>query len=445
MPHDIHRLSSPDAMARRTDELFREHQQSIYVRTDRWFAMLMALQWLGGIFAALVISPRTWIGAQSQVHIHVWAAIFLGGILSAFPIALTLSRPGWASTRHVVAVGQMLWSALLIHLTGGRIETHFHVFGSLAFLAFYRDWRGLITATVVVALDHLMRGVYYPQSVYGILTASPWRWLEHAWWVLFEDAFLVAYCIRGVAEMRSIAQRTTQLEAANKELEGFTYSVSHDLRAPLRHVAGFVGLLQQESAASLDAKGRRRLKAISESADRMGVLIDDLLAFARVGRSGMQKSAVNLNQLVQETLDELQPVTKGREIAWKIDPLPAVQADREMMRQILVNLISNAVKFTRTRPRAEIEIGSLPNGEDDAVIFIRDNGVGFDPQYVDKLFGVFQRLHSSDEFEGTGIGLANVRRVVQRHGGKAWAEGAVDGGATFYFSIQKTNGGSNGR
>src|ERR1041384_7410908 len=200
------------ATAQRADELFREQQHSIHLQADGMFAWLMVFQWLGGILAAMVVSPRTWEGTISHVHVHVWAAAVLGGAISAFPIALALALPGRTVTRHVIAAGQMLWSALLIHLTGGRIETHFHVFGSLAFLAFYRDWRVLITATLVTALDHLVRGVFWPQSVYGVFVASQWRWVEHTAWVIFEDIFLIVSCRRSLAEMRDRAERTAALE-----------------------------------------------------------------------------------------------------------------------------------------------------------------------------------------------------------------------------------------
>jgi len=241
-------------------------------------------------------------------------------------------------------------------------------------------------------------------------------------------------------EQRVVA-RTAELEAANKELEAFSYSVSHDLRAPLRHVIGFVELLEQDAGPSLSKTSLQHLTTISQSAKRMGDLIDDLLAFSRLGRATLQKTDVNLDELIREALGDFQAETKGRNIICKIHPLPSVRADRALLRMVLINLISNAVKFTGTRVEAKIEIGCTPNGNSETVIFIRDNGAGFDPQYAQKLFNMFQRLHSQTEFEGTGIGLANVQRIIQRHGGRTWAEGVVDGGATFYFSIPKQSGG----
>jgi PAS domain S-box-containing protein len=214
--------TNPDrdaATSRRVAEIFDEHQRLVHRRTDRMFAGLMALQWVAGVAAALWVAPKTWAGAESQTHPHVWAALLLGGAISSLPIALAVTRPGHATTRYTVAVGQMLMGALLIHLTGGRIETHFHVFGSLAFLSFYRDWRVLVPATVVVAADHFLRGLLWPQSVYGVLAASEWRWLEHAGWVLFEDTFLLIAIRHSIGEMRGIAERTAEIESLNEGLE----------------------------------------------------------------------------------------------------------------------------------------------------------------------------------------------------------------------------------
>jgi two-component system sensor histidine kinase/response regulator len=198
--------------SRRADELFEISERAIHRRTDRLFAGLMAFQWIAGIIFALWVSPLAWFGPLSRTHVHVWAAVLVGGVICLPPAMLALLRPGLPSTRYTVAVAQMLMGALLIHLSGGRIETHFHVFGSLAFLAFYRDWRVLVPATIVVALDHMLRGVFWPQSVYGVLAASQWRWLEHAAWVLFEDVFLVVSCRRSREEMRETADRTAALE-----------------------------------------------------------------------------------------------------------------------------------------------------------------------------------------------------------------------------------------
>jgi PAS domain S-box-containing protein len=210
------KLTQPETSSARAEELFQQHRREIFRNTDRLLAKLMLFQWVACIVIALVISPRTWAGETSEIHIHVWAAIFLGGAISIFPIWMTRAWPGAAVTRHVIAGAQMLMSALLIGLTGGRIETHFHVFGSLAILSFYRDWRVLIPATLVVGLDHFLRGIYWPYSVYGVLTASPWRSIEHAAWVVFEDVFLVISCLRSIRDMRFIAYRTAALEATEQ-------------------------------------------------------------------------------------------------------------------------------------------------------------------------------------------------------------------------------------
>jgi K+-sensing histidine kinase KdpD len=236
---------------------------------------------------------------------------------------------------------------------------------------------------------------------------------------------------------QKLANRAAELESSNKELESFAYSVSHDLRAPLRHVVGFSELLQKQAASLLDDKSQRYIKTILDSAKKMGKLIDDLLSFSRIGRAETKRSLVNLEQLVKDVVSEIEQETRGREIAWKFDALPVCYGDRSMLMLVLVNLVSNAVKFTRMRTRAEIEIGCADGDNDDLEVFVRDNGAGFDMQYANKLFGVFQRLHRADEFEGTGIGLATVQRIIHRHGGKVRAEGAVDQGATFYFSLPK--------
>jgi PAS domain S-box-containing protein len=234
-----------------------------------------------------------------------------------------------------------------------------------------------------------------------------------------------------------VRDRTAELQAANQELESFSYSVSHDLRAPLRHIEGFVDILQSTKQECLDAEAGQHLRTISDAAQQMARLIDDLLAFSRTARAEVKKVKVRLNDIVRATINDLGHEFRGRSIDWQIMELPEVQADPVLLRHVYNNLVGNALKYTRKRPQARIEIGVEPN-RTEHILYVRDNGVGFDMRYAHKLFGVFQRLHRASEFEGTGIGLANVRRLVARHGGRTWAEGALDVGATFYFSLPKS-------
>jgi len=234
---------------------------------------------------------------------------------------------------------------------------------------------------------------------------------------------------------QKVVERTAQLTAVNKELEAFSYSVSHDLRAPLRHIGGFTDLLLKNVALQENAVARRYLSMVIDSVRQMGALIDDLLSFSRMGRSELMKGRLDLNDIIQNVIAELTPGTEGRAIEWKIGDLPEIHGDTAMMRVVFVNLLSNALKYSRGRNPAVIEVGSERGPDGKTVFFVRDNGVGFDMKYVDKLFGVFQRLHTVDEFEGTGIGLATVRRIIQRHEGRIWAQAAVDQGATFYFTF----------
>ncbi|MEK7677338.1 MAG: ATP-binding protein, partial [Verrucomicrobiota bacterium] len=265
-----------------------------------------------------------------------------------------------------------------------------------------------------------------------------------------------------LAVQRALA---AQLAEANQELESFSYSVSHDLRAPLRHIHGYVDMLGRAIEGQLSDKAQRYLKTIADASGEMGRLIDDLLAFSRMGRAELHEARVDLDRLVQECIRNLEMATRDRHIEWKISPLPQATGDPSMLRQVFANLLGNAVKYTRPRDLAVIEIGVMEgvecrvssDGKGDEcrvtsvgkvaaltlnpqpstlTFFIRDNGVGFDPQYAHKLFGVFQRLHRADEFEGTGIGLANVRRIIARHSGRSWAEGKPGEGATFYFTLK---------
>src|SRR5579883_1582921 len=233
-----------------------------------------------------------------------------------------------------------------------------------------------------------------------------------------------------------LVKRSAQLEAANKELETFSYSVSHDLRAPLRHINGYLQALLEEADSTLNDEARRYLGAISDSAKRMSTLIDDLLAFSRTSRIVPAEADVEMSPLVEEVIAEMASETSGRNVLWDLKPLPAVRADRSLMKQVWTNLLSNALKYTRPRNPAEVAVGCEDKGAC-WEFFVRDNGVGFDMRYAEKLFGVFQRLHTQEEFEGTGIGLANVRQIVRRHGGETRATSELGVGTTVYFSLPK--------
>nr|PZN03757.1 MAG: hypothetical protein DIU74_05075 [Pseudomonadota bacterium] len=235
---------------------------------------------------------------------------------------------------------------------------------------------------------------------------------------------------------KMVQARTAQLQMANRELEAFSYSVSHDLRAPLRHISGFASLLGERPSVQEDAEAQRLIGVVTRAAGRMAALIDDLLAFSRVSRLQMETQDVPLGELVRDIVQEFNLASPDRQVRWIVHELPVVHGDRQLLRAVLVNLLDNALKYTRPRATAVIEVGSGEAG-DMVAVYVRDNGVGFDMQYAEKLFGVFQRLHSQEEFEGTGVGLANVQRIVERHGGRVWAQGEPGKGATFWFTLPR--------
>lgn len=290
----------------RVADIFSEHQRNICQSTDRMFALLMAIQWVAGVIAAYWISPLTWAGTTSQTHLHVWAALLLGGAISSLPIMLALTRPGRVSTRYTVAVGQMLMGALLIHLTGGRIETHFHVFGSLAFLSFYRDWRVLVPATVVVAADHFLRGVFWPQSVYGVITASEWRWLEHAGWVLFEDTFLLIAIKRSISEMWNIAGRTAESENLNGELERRVVERTRQLAAANRGLEKEVAERKLADKALRDSEARYRL-LFESNPFPMWVYDLETLSFLAINEAAVHCYGYSREEFLAMTIKHIRP------------------------------------------------------------------------------------------------------------------------------------------
>lgn len=443
------------------NELFHHHQRTIYERTDCLFRRLLLFQWLGIVIISLLVSPRTWIGTRSEIHIHVWAAFVLGGLITAFPCVLTFKYPGATLTRHVIAVAQMLSSALLIHVTGGRIETHFHVFGSLAFLSFYRDWRVLIPATVVVAADHFLRGVFYPASVYGVLSGAEWRFLEHAWWVVFEDVFLIAACLRGTAEMRQIAVRTAEMikaneaaevarkaaEAANRAKSEFLANMSHEIRTPLNGVCGMLDLL---NATTLNDRQRRHTLVAKNSASSLLSVINAILDFSKIeaGKLELAHDSFDVGLVVEDVVEMMAGPAgrKGIDLVAQVDramPNP-VHGDGDRLRQILVNLVNNAIKFTE-RGHVIVRVSQQAQSGADNLTFrfeVADTGIGIPRDRMDRLFKSFSQVDASTtrKYGGTGLGLAISKQLAELMGGAMGVESVEGAGSTFWFTVKLRQG-----
>ena len=428
---------------------FRREHGRILRRTDRMFAGLLAFEYLAGIGAALWLSPLTWEGEVASPHVHVNTALVLGLLIIALPITLAFTIPGRVVTRHAVAVGQMLMSALLIHLLGGRIEAHFHIFGSLAFLAFYRDWRVLLTATVVVALDHILRGYYWPRSVYGVASGAEWRWLEHAGWVLFENAFLTSACVIGVRELRAAARREVEMavaadanarsEEATKAKARFLATVSHEIRTPLNGVVGMTELLL---TTPLNARQAQFAGVIRSSADTLLSLINDVLDFSKIeaGKLTLDETDTDVRQLVEEVCDIVAPRAAERGIELISGVAPSIagsfRADAVRLRQVLMNLVSNAVKFT---DRGEVVVRLEPEHAAPGMFrfSVTDTGVGIPPERMGMLFKLFSQVDDSPtrSHGGTGLGLAISRQLVELMGGTIGVESEPGKGSTFWFSL----------
>jgi two-component system sensor histidine kinase/response regulator len=471
----------------RARELFAQYRTDIHVRTDRLFAGLMVFQWLLGLVFALWVSPLAWFGPVSRTHVHVWAALVVGGVISLFPALLGVLRPGLPSTRYVIAVAQMLMGALLIHLTGGRIETHFHVFGSLAFLAFYRDWRVLVPATIVVALDHLLRGIFWPQSVYGVVVASQWRWLEHAAWVIFEDIVLVVACRRSISEMRETADRTAtlehevrtrqqaeqqlehhtrdlqaahdaerlnaersaalvdqlritqrQAEAATRAKSEFLASMSHELRTPLNGIILYSELLQEEADDRGDKSSVPDLQRIQSAGKHLLDLINGILDLSKIeaGKMALSLEPFDVRSMVDGLADTVRPLVQKNNNTLTIhcaDDVGTMHGDLTKTRQVLLNLLSNASKFTRHGTIAVHVRQRCLDGTPFAEFSVTDTGVGMTEEQCRKVFDAFTQadVTTTRKYGGTGLGLAIVAKFCELMGGTVSVDSRPDEGSTF--------------
>lgn len=460
------RIPDPE-LARSAAALLQERKRAICVRTDRMFAWLLVLQWAGAIVAACSLTPWTWSGTERSIHPHVWMAVVMGGLLTSVPVALAWLRPGAVLTRYSVAIAQILFSSLLIHITGGRIETHFHVFGSLAFLAAYRDWRLLLVPTVVTAADHVVRGLFWPETIFGEFSTNPWRWLEHSAWVVFEDVFLILFLIqsnRELAEMslraaerkrhqqhleKVVARRTEELRAAKEAAEcasraksSFLANMSHEIRTPMTAIMGYTETLLEPD--QLQTERQEAIQVIRRSTRHLLELINDILDISKIEaeRMTIERIAVDLPQTVADVVSLIRPsaISKGLDLSLSFaDGIPrTICTDPLRVKQILMNLLTNAVKFT-PKGSVHLSVQSETCGQECVVAFeVRDTGIGMTVPQMARIFDPFTQADESTtrQFGGTGLGLTISKRLGQLLGGDLTVNSIAGVGSAFRLSIQ---------
>jgi signal transduction histidine kinase len=460
-------------MLERSKKLYSSMRTENYVRTDRQFAYLMIAQWIFAIGCSIVLTPAAYSGTVATLHPHVWAALVLGGLLTFLPCSFITLRPGETITRHIIAVTQMCMSALLIHLTGGRIETHFHIFGSLAFLAFYRDWKVLVTAAGVATLDHLIRGVYWPASVFGIGDVNHWLWVEHAAWVVFEISFLIPACIQISAQMMVISERQVELEMMNEKIEKtvvlrteeledtqrqlvqsqkleaigqLASGVAHDFNNMLGGILAYASLLKEDYAD--DETLVSGLSVIESSAERGADLTKKLLAFARKGN--YELAIVDLERTVEEAVSLLEPSMDEKvRVSIKMDQnLWPTEGDSTQIFQVIMNLTVNSkdampsgghIKISATNVEADEDYCNLHRSVTPGSyvrLSIEDNGSGIPKEIQEKVFEPF--FTTKQPGSGTGLGLSMVYGIMKNHKGAVGLYSEPGHGTVFHLYFPRS-------
>ncbi len=442
-----------DEFDRHVSAIYSSRYQVLVRKTDHLFGFLFIFQWILGICFAVFISPRTWSGEYSQTHIHVYAAAFLGGLVAAVPVYLVFTQPGATINRMVVAFSQILFSVLFIHLTGGRIETHFHIFGSLAFLAFYRDWRPVLIGTLVTALDHLLRGYFWPQSVYGVLMATPWRAFEHAAWVLFEDSILWYSIKLALGELHSASKNQANVDVLNQSLERkveerthqlrqsqqtivdqqqtivstskmsalgeMAGGVAHEINNPLAIIKSISGQLQEVVGDDRTDKSliREMAQQIEATTDRIAKIVQGLRSFSRDGSKDPFRK-VDVTTLFEETLSFCNERFKSHGILIRIDPFDetlSFDGRATEISQVLLNLLNNAHDAISSLKERWVRISAVDKS-DWLEIQVTDSGQGVPSDFQTKIFQPF--FTTKEIGKGTGMGLSISRGIVQGHGGE---------------------------